>query len=196
AVGGAVRELAGAGRSGGGAGGAVAPGQLLPGLHALFDVVRCGPQALAADQVGDLLQVARVAVDRERGQDGLLPALDLVGDLGPGADQGHVLDQLGGNGRDRTLLIPGQVEVLDGAGFGLVAHPDEYLVVKVDPPGAPPADVQSQGRADEIGRPFGVIVDDDGQRSAHYVEGFLALPRSGAGEALGQGGGVEVVHRG
>ena len=126
----------------------------------------------------------------------MLPALDLVGDLGPGADQGDVLDQLGGDGRDRALLVAGQVEVLDGAGLRLVAHPDEYLVVKVDTPGAHPADVQSQGRADEIGRPFGVIVDDDGQRSAHHVECFPALPRAGAGEALGQGGGVEVVHRG
>jgi hypothetical protein len=57
--------------------------------------------------------VAGVGVHGECRQDGLLPALDLVGDLGPGADQGHVLHQLEGDRGDGALPVAGQVEVLD-----------------------------------------------------------------------------------
>jgi hypothetical protein len=135
-------------------------------------------------------------VDGERGQDGLLPPLDLVGDLGPGADQGHVFDQLGGDGRDGALLVTGQVEVLDRPGLRLVAHPGEDLVVIVEAARAHPADIKSQSRPNEIGRSFGIIIDDDGQRATHHVKGVAGVPGAGSGETLGQGGGVEVVHRG
>ncbi len=116
---------------------------------------------LLADQVGELGLAGGGRREGERGQDGLLPALDLVGDLGPGADQGHVLDQLGGHGGDGALLVAGQVEVLDLFGFGLVAHPDEDLVVEVDPAGAHAADVQGQRGPDLVGGALEVVVLDD-----------------------------------
>src|SRR5262249_59393542 len=67
-------------------------------------------------------------------------------------------------------------------------------VVDVDRAPAHAADVESQGGPDEIGGPFCIVADDDGQRPAQDVEGLRGLPGAGAGEALGQGAGVEVVH--
>src|ERR1700693_2886042 len=151
---------------------------------------------VSADQVGELRQVTGVGVEGGGGQDGLLPALDFVGYLGPGADQGHVLDQLEGDGGDGALAVAGQVEVLDLFGFGLVAHPDEDLVVEVDPAGAHAADVQGQRGPDLVGGALEVVVLDDGHRAAAHVEGLRRVPGAGAGEAFGQGGGVEVVHGG
>src|SRR4029077_844204 len=51
----------------------------------------------------------------------------------------------------------GQVEVLDLFGFGLVAHPDEDLVVEVDPAGAHAADVQGQRGPDLVGGALEVV---------------------------------------
>jgi hypothetical protein len=45
------------------------------------------------DEVDDAGQVGRIAADQERGQDGGAPALELIGDLGPGADQRNVTAQ-------------------------------------------------------------------------------------------------------
>src|SRR6185437_12699737 len=137
-----------------------------------------------------------VAVEGEGGEDGFFPPLDFVSDLGPGAYQGYVFDEFGGDGGDGAFLVAGQVVVLDLLGLGLVAHAGEYLVVEVDAASAHSADVESKGRTDEIGRPFGIVVDDDRQRAAYDVERVAGVAGAGAGEALVQGLGVEVVHGG
>src|SRR5215472_11846096 len=151
---------------------------------------------MSAEQAGDPLQVPQVGAYRERGQHGLLPALDLVGDLGPGADQGDVFDQGGGDGGDRGPLVARQVVILDRGGLGLVAHPGEHLVVVVDAARTHAADVQGEGGPEQVGRPFEVVIDDDPHGAADDVEGVACVPGAGAGKARGEGGGVEVVHAG
>src|SRR5690348_7880073 len=150
----------------------------------------------AADQVDDRVQVAQFGADGKRGEDGLPPARELVGDLGPRADQRDVLDHAGRDGRDGRLLVAGQVVVLDGGGLRLVAHPGEDLVVVVDAAGAHAADIEGEDGPQLVGRPLDVVVDDDAHRAADDVEAGAGVPGAGAGKALGQRGRVEVVHGG
>jgi hypothetical protein len=92
---------------------------------------------------------------------------------------GAFFHQLRRDGRDRALLVSSQVEILDHPGLGLVAHPDEDFVVEVEAAGPHPADIKSQSRPNEIRRPFGIIIDDDGQRAAYHVEGVAGVPGAG-----------------
>src|SRR3954454_19029266 len=66
-----------------------------------------------------------------------------------------------GYGRPRLVLLPVQVEVLDGLRRRPVAVPDRQIVVEVLATGAHAADVEGESRPDEVEQRFGVVADRD-----------------------------------
>src|SRR5699024_7801257 len=81
-----------------------------------------------------------VAVELQLGDAALAPHLEVVADLLLGPDQRGLLDERLRHG-GRGLVLPAcEVQVLDRAGLGLVAHPGEDVGVEVHLARAHPAD--------------------------------------------------------
>src|SRR6478672_4012426 len=91
-----------------------------------------------------------VAVELQLGDAALAPHLEIVADLLLGPDQRGLLDErLRHRGRGFVLLAR-EVQVLDRAGLGLVAHPREDVGVEVHLACAHTADVERERRAHEV----------------------------------------------
>src|SRR5215218_3082969 len=76
-------------------------------------------------------QHRRRAGHEHRRDTGRLSALEVVADLRPGTDQGHVLHHRQGDQRLGLVLATRQVELLDLHALLFVAHPGEDLEVEV-----------------------------------------------------------------
>src|SRR5947207_5690255 len=146
----------------------------------------------AEDKLGCGADRPRVARDQERGHDRLAPGLEVVADLLLRTDQRQLLDQLLGDGRSGVVLLPGQVELLDRVDQLFVAHPDGDVGVEVLALGAHATEVEGIERAQHVGGPLHVVVDDQrhGRDNLEVVE---RAPRTLAGEALAESLLVEVL---
>ena len=63
-----------------------------------------------------------------------------------------------------SSFLPGEVEVLDLAGLGLVAHAPEHVGVEVHLARTHAADVEREHRPQQVGRLLDVVVDDHRHR--------------------------------